>query len=65
VRRADAFFAWLVIAFVGYFVITTVVVITSGFGGTRLALPFLPLVVIVSIWPTRRLDATRQASTIE
>ena len=50
IRRANSFFAWLVVAFLAYFSLTTVLVITSGFGGTRLALPFLPLLFIAAAW---------------
>ena len=50
IRRANSFFAWLVVAFFVYFSLTTVLIITSGFGGTRLALPFLPLLFITTAW---------------
>jgi hypothetical protein len=51
VRRRDPFFASFVIAVVAYFVITTVVTITAGFGGTRIVLPCIPLAVIIALWP--------------
>jgi hypothetical protein len=52
-RRNDAFLAWLVAAFVAYFSLTTVVDITAGFGGTRIAMPFLPLVFVAAAWRAR------------
>lgn len=54
IRRHNSFFAWLVAAFVTYFSLTTVLDITSGFGGTRIAMPFLPLVFVAAAWRTRR-----------
>jgi hypothetical protein len=62
VRRQDRFFAWLVIAVVGYFVITTVVVTTSGFGGTRIVLPCIPLAVILVLWPRTTREPTAVAA---
>ncbi len=58
IRRDNAYFAWLALGFVAYFSITTVVDITSGFGGTRIAMPFLPLVFVSAAWPLR--TATRR-----
>ncbi len=54
IRRANPFFAWLIVAFLAYFSLTTVLTITSGFGGTRLALPFLPLLFIAAAWDRRQ-----------
>jgi hypothetical protein len=60
IRRANRFFAWLIVAFLAYFSLTTVLTITSGFGGTRLALPFLPLLFIAAAWDRRqRPEGTR------
>jgi hypothetical protein len=49
-RRNDPLFAWLVAAFVAYFSLTTVVDITAGFGGTRIAMPFLPILFVAAAW---------------
>jgi hypothetical protein len=49
-RRYDPFLAWLVVAFVAYFAISAVLVATTGFGGTRIAMPFIPLIYLVAAW---------------
>jgi 4-amino-4-deoxy-L-arabinose transferase-like glycosyltransferase len=53
IRRDSPYFAWLALGLVAYFSITTVIDITSGFGGTRIAMPFLPVLFITAAWPVR------------
>ncbi len=49
--RARSPFAWIALGTAAYFAITLVLVLTAGFGGTRQALPFLPLLYLLAAWP--------------
>ena len=49
--RSNPLFAWTALAVLLYFSVALLTLISAGFGGTRQAAPFLPLVCVLAVWP--------------